>query len=50
MNGPRSLLAGLPPRHGGDEVRGSAQEPPEYARHKGHADLLPERIDGAVGQ
>jgi hypothetical protein len=22
----------------------------EYARHNGHADLLRERIDGAVGQ
>jgi Protein of unknown function (DUF664) len=25
-------------------------EPPEYARHNGHADLLREAIDGATGE
>jgi Protein of unknown function (DUF664) len=57
----RSTLLGYLRRyraHAADEVRGAgcrAARPTvdtteEYARHRGHADLLRERIDGRIGQ
>ena len=34
----------------GDAARGRQKDVPRSARHVGHADLISESIDGAVGQ
>src|SRR5262245_54355404 len=44
-------VAGTPPGRGPVSLRGVlVNMVEEYARHNGHADLLRQRIDGAVGQ